>query len=231
VSSAGISERRMLPSEPGIEGEQFEPVPQTPSAVVLSQVLGFSGTFLLHARQRNRSLNRASTLGSNRRGPGLASARLPPRLLDHPHPDWSIVVTAARDTSAAPPANEETAGRQVMVAEDEPGVRRLTTRILQEAGYVVHEAKDGLEALEFVQAAPELLDVVVSDVVMPRLNGVELLQRLSSVCPDLPCILISGYGTPQLAALGITAPCGILPKPVPSQVLLDEVRRCLRQRT
>jgi DNA-binding NtrC family response regulator len=65
---------------------------------------------------------------------------------------------------------------------------------------------------------------------MPRLNGVELLQQLSSVCPDLPCILISGYGTPQLAAFGITAPCGILMKPVPPRVLLDEVRRCLRQR-
>jgi two-component system cell cycle sensor histidine kinase/response regulator CckA len=139
-------------------------------------------------------------------------------------------VTASHDTSTAPPANEEATGRQVMVVEDEPFVRRLTARLLREAGYAVHETQDGLEALEFVQAAPDLLDVVVSDVVMPRLNGVELLQRLSSACPDLPCILMSGYGIPQLADLGITAPCGILTKPVPPDVLLDEVRRCLRQR-
>jgi CheY-like chemotaxis protein len=140
-------------------------------------------------------------------------------------------VTASHDTSTAPPANEEATGRQVMVVEDEPFVRRLTARLLREAGYAVHETPDGLEALEFVQAAPELLDVVVSDVVMPRLNGVELLQRLSTVCPDLPCILISGYGFEQLAAFGITAPCGMLTKPVASQMLLDEVHRCLRQRT
>lgn len=140
-------------------------------------------------------------------------------------------MTATHDTSAALSANEETAGRQVMVVEDEPDVRRLTARVLQEAGYTVHEVGDGLEALEFVQAAPELLDVVVSDVVMPRLNGVELLQRLSSACPDLPCILMSGYGAPELEALGIAAPCGMLTKPVLPAVLLDEVRRCLRQRT
>jgi two-component system C4-dicarboxylate transport response regulator DctD len=74
------------------------------------------------------------------------------------------------------------------------------------------------------------LDVVVSDIVMPRLDGVGLLQRLATLQPELPCILVSGYGIPQLAALGIAAPCGILTKPVPPAVLLDEVRRCLRQR-
>ena len=137
---------------------------------------------------------------------------------------------APHDTSTAPPASEAT-GRQVMVVEDEPFVRRLTARLLREAGYAVHEANDGLEALDFVRTAPELLDVVVSDVVMPRLNGVELLQRLSSVCPELPCILISGYGFEQLAEFGIAAPCGMLTKPVASQMLLDEVYRCLRQRT
>ena len=139
-------------------------------------------------------------------------------------------MTATHGTSTARPANQQGTGRQVMVVEDEPFVRRITARLLQEAGYAVHERKDGLEALEFVQSAPELLDVVLSDVVMPRLNGVELLQRLSSVCPELPCILISGYGFEQLAEFGIAAPCGMLTKPVASQVLLDEVRRCLRQR-
>jgi two-component system cell cycle sensor histidine kinase/response regulator CckA len=139
-------------------------------------------------------------------------------------------VRATPTASAALPSNQEAAGRQVMVVDDEPIVRRMTARLIQEAGYSVHEATDGLEALEFVQAAPELLDVVVSDVVMPRLDGVGLVQRIASMCSDLPCILVSGYGIPQLAALGIAAPCGILTKPVPPDVLLDEVRRCLRQR-
>lgn len=132
--------------------------------------------------------------------------------------------------SPAPPTHDGTSGRQVMVVDDEPIVRRLTARFLREAGYQVHEARDGLEAFEFVQSAPDLLDVLVSDVVMPRLDGVALVQRLSAVCSDLPCILVSGYGSPQLEKLGIAAPCGILSKPVRPEVLLDEVRHCLRQR-
>ena len=135
-----------------------------------------------------------------------------------------IPVAAALSTA------EEVAGRQVMVVDDEPIVRRITMRLLQAAGYAVHEARDGLEAFEFVQSSPELLDVMVSDIVMPRLDGVGLVQRLASLNPGLPCILVSGYGIPQLETLGIAAPCGILTKPVPPDVLLDEVRRCLRQR-
>jgi two-component system cell cycle sensor histidine kinase/response regulator CckA len=140
-------------------------------------------------------------------------------------------VSTTSTASAAPPAGESTAERQVMVVDDEPGVRLLMARLLREAGYSVHEACDGLEALEFVESAPQLLDVLVSDIVMPRLDGVALVQRLATVCSDLPCILVSGYGVPQLEALGITVACGILAKPVPAELLLGEVRRCLRQRT
>ena len=139
-------------------------------------------------------------------------------------------MTATPTASAAPPGIEEVVGRQVMVVDDEPGVRWLTVRLLQAAGYSVHQAEDGLEAFEFVRSQPELLDVVVSDIVMPRLDGVALVQRLATVCSDLPCILVSGYGAPQLEALGIAVPCGILSKPVPAEVLLGEVRRCLRER-
>jgi CheY-like chemotaxis protein len=139
-------------------------------------------------------------------------------------------MTATHTPSGSFPGSEGLVRREVMVVDDEPSVRRMTARLLQAAGYSVHEARDGLEALEFVQAAPTLLDLMVSDVVMPRLDGVALLHRLAASHPDLPCILVSGYGIPQLTTLGIAAPCGILTKPVPPDVLLDEIRRCLRQR-
>jgi CheY-like chemotaxis protein len=77
-------------------------------------------------------------------------------------------VTATHNTSAAPPANEDATGRQVMVVEDEPFVRRLTARLLLKASYAVHETKDGLEALDFVQAAPVVAAQTASrDVVVP----------------------------------------------------------------
>jgi two-component system response regulator AtoC len=133
-------------------------------------------------------------------------------------------------THATAPAGLDDAGaasHHVMLVEDEPSVRRVTARLLTEAGYTVHEMVDGLAALEFFLATPRLVHVVVSDIVMPRLNGVQLLQRLSILYPGLPCILISAYGGPQLAKLGIAEPCGVLTKPVPPEVLLDKVRHCL----
>jgi DNA-binding NtrC family response regulator len=71
------------------------------------------------------------------------------------------------------------------------------------------------------------LDAVVSDIVMPRMNGVELLQSLSLEHPRLPVILMSGYDMNQLSRLGIVSPCGVLSKPFPPDQLLAEVRRCI----
>ena len=92
------------------------------------------------------------------------------------------------------------------------------------------EARDGIEALELLSQGTLAIEVVVSDIVMPRLNGVELMQTLAASNPDLPVILMSGYATAALAELGIAAPCAIIPKPFPSDRLLEEVRRCIGQR-
>lgn len=111
--------------------------------------------------------------------------------------------------------------------DDESTVRRFAARVLLEEGYVVEEATDGAEALVRVRADGPAVDVVVSDVVMPRLNGVELLQALNALRPALPVILMSGYAAVQLAGMGIATPCGMLAKPFSGERLIEEVRRCL----
>ena len=116
----------------------------------------------------------------------------------------------------------------VLVVDDEPMVRRFAARVLREEGFGVHEAGDGAEALELVRAGIADLEVVLSDIVMPRMDGVQLLQSLSTLRPDLPVILMSGYGTAQLAELGIASPCGVLAKPFSPEALVAEVRRCIR---
>ncbi len=126
--------------------------------------------------------------------------------------------------------HRELAPRRILVVDDEPGVRRFFRRVLDNEGYRVHEAADGLQALELVRAAPEVLDLVVSDILMPRLNGIQLLQVLSVESPNLPFLLVSGYTPPELGKFGIVAPCGVLAKPVVPPVFLAEVKRCLRQR-
>lgn len=119
----------------------------------------------------------------------------------------------------------------VLVVDDDPAVRRFAARTLEDAGYLVFQAKDGLDALALVQANPGKLDAVVSDIIMPKLDGIELAARLSLADPDLPVVLMSGYGTLQLGERGIAPPCGVLQKPFPADHLVAEVERCVRMRS
>ena len=118
----------------------------------------------------------------------------------------------------------------VLVVDDETQVRHFAARVLQRAGYGVFEAADGAEALEMLQNGATDVECVVSDVVMPRMNGVQLMHVLSETRPDLPILLMSGYATAALIDLGITVPCGVISKPFPGERLLEEVQRCLRKK-
>ena len=114
------------------------------------------------------------------------------------------------------------------MVDDEPLVRRFAARVLEEEGFLVSEAADGAEALRLLRDEVPHADAVVSDIVMPRLNGVKLLQILSSTHPQLPILLMSGYASAELEGMGIAAPCAILPKPFAPERLVEELRRCLR---
>jgi CheY-like chemotaxis protein len=111
--------------------------------------------------------------------------------------------------------------------DDDATVRALARRILAEAGLLVREAVDGAEALGHLADSPDRFHLVLTDVMMPRLNGVELLERLSVSHPTLPVILMSGYAPADLNSRGIAAPCSMLRKPFTPEELLAEVWRCL----
>jgi CheY-like chemotaxis protein len=136
-------------------------------------------------------------------------------------------VKAPEKAVSAPTIDAESRTPYVLVVDDEPAVRRFAVRALGEAGFRVHEAVDGVEALDVIRGGTADLDNVLTDIVMPRLNGVQLLQSLALLRPDLPVILMSGYGTAQLAERGIASPCGVLIKPFSPDILVAEVRRCL----
>jgi CheY-like chemotaxis protein len=123
--------------------------------------------------------------------------------------------------------HDPSARKRILVVDDEPVVRRFACRVLEDAGYRIAAAADGQEALQELLKQPAGFDAVVSDIVMPRLNGVQLMQALSVTHPQLPFILMSGYATTQLRERGIAAPCSVLGKPFSPEALLSEVRRCL----
>lgn len=97
----------------------------------------------------------------------------------------------ARPTPTSAPALHSS--QTVLLVEDERGVRDLALRVLERAGYRVLVASDGVEALALWEDNPAQIDVVVTDVVMPRLGGSELVTRLRAERGDVPVLFMSGY--------------------------------------
>lgn len=96
----------------------------------------------------------------------------------------------AADTESKPAVRDTL---RILVVDDSPSVRHMTSKVIVGAGWEVLTAKDGLEAFEMLQSAPELPDVVLTDVEMPRMDGYELIAALKgseSLC-DLPVVLIT----------------------------------------
>jgi CheY-like chemotaxis protein len=113
-----------------------------------------------------------------------------------------------------------------MVVEDESSVRELTSVVLRRAGYEVTAVGDGAEAMARLEDHPVSLDVLVTDVVMPGMSGIDLAERVIDRFPDVGVVLLSGYNAETLdldrvVRRGAT----FLSKPVTSGDLLDAVRR------
>jgi CheY-like chemotaxis protein len=112
-------------------------------------------------------------------------------------------------------------GRTVLVVEDQDEVRTLVMRTLADEGYRVLTACDGIEALEVLEADPEV-SLVVSDLVMPRMDGFELANHLSKRVPSPLMLFMSGYGDHHTE---IQHP--YLQKPFAPATLCREVQRLL----
>jgi CheY-like chemotaxis protein len=123
---------------------------------------------------------------------------------------------------------------QILVAEDDPELRWLLARALRREGYDVLEFEDGRALLAVLQAAPgetmaHVKRVVVSDVCMPVLDGLELVRCVRQASLPTPIILLTGFAESALRAralgLGATA---VLDKPVDLPALRGVVGRCIR---
>ncbi len=116
----------------------------------------------------------------------------------------------------------------VLLVEDEEAVRRGGKRMLETRGYTVHEAGSGVEALDIMEELEGKVDIVVSDVVMPEMDGPTLLAELRKSYPDLKFIFVSGYAEDAFARnLPADAKFGFLPKPFSLKQLAVAVREML----
>ena len=116
----------------------------------------------------------------------------------------------------------------VLLVEDEDAVRMGGMRALTSRGYTVHEASSGVEALEIFNQLEGKIDIVVSDVVMPEMDGPTLLGELRKLQPDIKFIFVSGYAEDAFAKnLPADAKFGFLPKPFSLKQLATVVKEVL----
>ncbi|APG84660.1 cell cycle histidine kinase CckA [Sinorhizobium americanum] len=145
----------------------------------------------------------------------------------------AVAPAPASEAGAAPAAQAEPAdltgdSAVVLLVEDEEAVRRGGKRMLETRGYTVHEAGSGVEALEIMDELDGAVDIVVSDVVMPEMDGPTLLRELRKKYPNLKFIFVSGYAEDAFARnLPADAKFGFLPKPFSLKQLAVAVREML----
>ena len=118
---------------------------------------------------------------------------------------------------------------RVLLVDDDDRVRQTLRSILKPYSNieVVGEARDGDEALALTHVPTTLIDLVVTDVVMPGLTGRELVSRLAVVFPNLRVLYTSGYTKSTTGAAGVAATAPFLPKPFLPTDLLTKVRDVL----
>ena len=118
-----------------------------------------------------------------------------------------------------------------MLVEDEPQVRRLAERILARRGYSVIAVNDGFEALKLLEKGAEEFDLIVSDVVMPNLNGPQLARQVSERWPGLQVLFMTGYSEDLLSKQEpASSEVRVIRKPFTTTDLLAVVREVLDER-
>lgn len=115
----------------------------------------------------------------------------------------------------------------ILVVEDSEAIRRVVCAMLTQHGYTCLEAPDGVEALNLLRAS-DGIQLVLTDVVMPKMGGAELAARLTREYPSIPIVFMSGYTDNPLVRAIERTPI-FLPKPFTANALTTSVRRALEQ--
>jgi PAS domain S-box-containing protein len=141
-------------------------------------------------------------------------------------PAVAEVEGAARPHPAQPDARG--GSETVLVVEDEEIVRSLVREMLEGLGYTVLDARDGEDALRLLESDTQGVDLVISDLVMPRMSGRELARRCAELRPETAVLLVSGYAGDTTAVDGPLEPgTAFLEKPFTGPELAEKVRGLL----
>jgi two-component system cell cycle sensor histidine kinase/response regulator CckA len=151
----------------------------------------------------------------------------------HPEPEVAVDAHAANGAAKETPAETKprtdlTGQGTILLVEDEEGLRSLNARGLRSRGYSVIEASNGVEALEALEEKDGAVDLVVSDVVMPEMDGPTLLKAMRGRNPDLKIIFVSGYAEDAFEkSLPENQQFAFLPKPFTLSQLVAAVKETM----
>jgi CheY-like chemotaxis protein len=115
----------------------------------------------------------------------------------------------------------------ILLVDDEEGVRKLCSAVLQSNGYQVLEANNGSAALAVYEKNAHKIDMLLTDVVMPQMDGFELGRQLAAIAPKLRILYMSGYRDNSPAVSPLETPLAFLHKPFTPDALLAKVREVL----
>ncbi len=141
-------------------------------------------------------------------------------------------VTSRQERAAAPPDRGQLKGDEtILLVEDEEAVLSLGFNMLKRYGYSVLAARNGDEALELVRKHHGSLHLLLTDVVMPRMNGQELTARISALFPGIKTLFMSGYTAEVIGRQGLLSNnLNFLQKPFSADALAQKVRSVLEQK-
>lgn len=134
------------------------------------------------------------------------------------------------ETADTPSAAETTGAGTVLVVEDEDAVRLFSARALRAKGYKVLEARTGEAAMELMGVIDEPIDLLITDAVMPEMDGPTLIKNVRDTTPDMPVICISGYAEETFRKrLGESQDIHFLPKPFSLSQLAGKVKEVMER--
>jgi len=197
---------------PDVQGRIFEPFFTTKAkgagtGLGLSMVYGF-------VKQSGGAITVESAIGK-----GTTFSLLLPRTEDTPRKS---------STARGHVPQTESGSGAVLIAEDERAVRRLSATVIGQAGYGTLEAADGQQALDLFNVHSDRIVMVVTDVVMPRMGGIELAERLRQSHPNLPILFVTGYVEQSDALQESAAGTPVLLKPFSPEALLRAVSSAIQ---
>lgn len=142
---------------------------------------------------------------------------------------FTVLLPLAEGTAVLPPRAEvPQRKRTILLVDDDDGARSFTRTALEDQGYTVVEADDGARALQVFQQRPKDFHLVLTDIIMPKMNGHELFVAIRKVRPDIPFLFTSGYSEDILIDSGILEKGqAFCPKPASRSVIASMTRKIL----